>query len=257
MALVTLPHELDIAKQLAELANEMCSGTIHAEAEFTRKDYIFFALADKNFATFDAIRFLAEKGYADDAFVLVRTLAECTVNAAYVGNVSDEVANDYADFSSFMNWKEFEGMQAVAPESVKDIPAKEIGEMRQAFEAVKKRFENNRPMDWCSKPLFQRATEMDKAVSKDFNLLRTIINSPWRKASAYVHGTASSITSRLRERDGGIVIHRQFTEEEAAAALYAANLIMFALLAFVDLRIGKKHAEKWRNLHERWAEKSG
>jgi hypothetical protein len=196
---------------------------------------------------------VAEKGYADDAFVLVRALAECTVNAAYVGNTTDEVANDYADFSSFMNWKEFEGMQAVAPESVKDVSAQEIETMRQAFETVRARYESNRPIDWCSKNLFQRAAEIDKAVSMDFNLLRSIINSPWRKASAYVHGTASSINSRVKEQDGGIIIHRQFTEEEAAAAQYAANFIMFVLLAFVDMRIGKKHVEAWHKLHERWA----
>lgn len=70
-----------------------------------------------------------------------------------------------------------------------------------------------------TKNLFQRASEIDKAVSGDFNLLRVIVNAPWRKASAYVHGTASSITSRVTEQDGGIVIHRKFTEEEAAAAL--------------------------------------
>jgi hypothetical protein len=251
--MVTLSHELEIAKKLAALANEICHGTLHADNEFTRKDYIFFALADKNFATFDAIKLLAEKGYADDAFVLVRTLAECTVNAAYVGNMTDGIANDYADFSGFMNWKEFAGLQAVAPEAVKNTPREEVDEMKRAFESVKHRYEKNKNMDWCSKSLFERAKEIDTAVSADFNLLRVIVNSPWRKASAYVHGTASSITSRVREQNSGIVIHRQFTEEEAAAALYAANLIMFALLAFVDLRLGKKRAEKWRSLHKEWS----
>ncbi len=253
--MVTLPHELEIAQKLATLASEICNGTLHAETEFTRKDYIFLALADKNFATFDAIRILAEKGYSDDAFVLVRTLAECTVNAAFVGNMTDEIANDYADFSSFMNWKEFEGLRDVAPEAVKDMPKEEVEAMRATFESVKKRYEKSRSMDWCSKNLFQRASEIDKAVSADFNLLRVIVNSPWRKACAYVHGTASSITSRVTEQDGGIVIHRKFTEEEAAAALYAANLIMFALLAFLDLRLGKKNAKKWLALQREWKRK--
>ena len=245
-------HQLAIAKELLALAYEICEGTLHAETEFTRKDYIFFALADKNFATFEAIQALCERSLLDDAFALVRVLTECTINAAYVEYVTADVADDYANYSDFRNWVEYEGLREVAPELVAQVPATEVEEMQRKYAAVRERYERNRNRDWCSDSLFERASKIDKAIGGEFNLLRILVNSPWRKARAYVHGTASSITSRVREEAEGIVIRRRFTKEEAAAALFAANMVMFALLMFVDLRLGKRNAEKWRALYDRW-----
>jgi hypothetical protein len=82
---LNLLHQSAIAAELATFASTILNGTIHSETAFTRRDYIFFALADKNLVTFDANRPLATGGFADDAFVLVRTLAECTINGAFVG----------------------------------------------------------------------------------------------------------------------------------------------------------------------------
>ncbi len=251
-AAANLDHQLAIAKELETFGNEICHGTLCAGTEFTLKDYIFFGLADKNFATFHSIRVLAEMGLADDAFALVRVLAECTVNAAYVGfSDGDEIPKDYRDFPEFFAWIEYQGLLGVAPEAVKDLTAEEVEEMKKAYEAGKARYKKGAKYDWCSANLFQRATDIDKKTG--LTLLRTVVNSPWRKASAYVHGTAQSITSRVREEKEGIVIHRQVRPEEQAAALYAANLIMFALLMFADLRLGQRQAGKWGELHKRWS----
>jgi hypothetical protein len=247
-------HQLRIAKELEAFSNEVCQGTIQAENEFTLKDTIFFGLADKNFATFRSIQALLEMGLADDAFALVRVLAECTVNAVYICfSDGDEVAKDYRDFPEFFQWVEYQDLLAASPDAVKDVSADEVEAMNKAFEAGKSRFQRGRTYDWCAANLFQRATDIDQKVDPNWSLLRMVVNSPWRKASAYVHGTANSITSRVKEEKGGIVIHRQVRPEELGSALYAANLIMFALLAFVDLRLGKHNAEKWRDLHKRWA----
>src|SRR5690349_9750795 len=102
-------HQLKIANELEAFSNELCHGTIHADSEFTLKDTIFFGLADKNFATFHSIRVLLEMGLADDAFALLRVLAECTVNAVYVCFSDGEAAaKDYRDFPEFFQWVEYE-----------------------------------------------------------------------------------------------------------------------------------------------------
>ncbi len=125
--------------------------------------------------------------------------------------------------------------------------------MQKAYEAGKDRFRRGRIYDWSIVPLFQRAKDIDQKVAPDFPLLRMVVNSPWRKAGAYVHGTARSITSRVNEENGGVVIRRVVRPEEQPAALYAANLICFALLSFIDLRLGKRKADKWKALYQRWA----
>ena len=249
-AAVDLDHQLVIAKDLLAFANDVCEGTLHAETEFTRKDYIFFALVDKNIVTFEAIRILSERGLADDALALVRVFTECMINAAYVVDATDQVANDYADYPEYRAWVEYEDLRTVAPEMVNDVPADEVKSLRQKYEAVKDRYKRNR--DWCADNLFQRAAKVDRAVKGEFNLLRIFVNAPWRKASAYIHSSASSLTSRVRESKDGIIIHREFTREETAGALFFATMIMFAMLAFVDLRLGKRHVEKWHTLHAKW-----
>jgi hypothetical protein len=45
-------HQLAITKKLLAFAQEVCSGTLHAETEFTRKDHICFGSVDKNLAPF-------------------------------------------------------------------------------------------------------------------------------------------------------------------------------------------------------------
>lgn len=246
-------HQLAIAKQLEAFAQQMCSGTLTSKNEFTQRDYIFFGLVDKNIGTFHSIRVLVEAGLADDGFALIRVLAESTVNAAFVEfSDTDQVAKDYADFPDFFRWIEYSDLARVAPDSAKDVTAEEITEMQRAHDAVKDRYAKHRH-DWSDLKLIQRAAEIDAKVDPKWNLLRVIVNSAWRKASAYVHGTARSITSRVKEKDGGIVIHREVSPQEQAAALYAANLILFALMMFVDLRLGKPNVMKLKELRLRWA----
>src|SRR6516164_4532616 len=242
-------HQLQIAKELEGLSNELCHGTIFADDKFTLKDTIFFGLADKNFATFRSIRVLLEIELADDGFALIRVLAECAVNAVYICfSDGDEAAEDYRDFPAYFEWVTHQDLVATNPNAAKYVSAEEVGAMKKLYDAYESRFRARR--DWCKVPLFQRAKDIDEKVG--WSLLRTVVNSAWRRASAYVHGSADSITSRVKENEGGIVIQRQVRPQELGAAMYGANLIMFALLAFVDLRLGKRHRDEWNALHQRW-----
>ncbi len=235
------------------MSNQVFEGTHRAETEFTRKDYVFFGLADKGRVTFEAIRVLCEKSLIDDAFCLVRTLIEGIINGAYVAHKGDEVAKHYADFPDYWNWIEFTQLREVAPETTDETSREEVEEMERKYDAVKDRYEKFRRGEWCADNLFQRALALDTAASRDFNLMRALVNLAWRKASVYVHGTASSIVSRVQETDSGVAIKRTFTKEEAAGVLFMANMAMFALVALVDMRLGKHHQEQWERLYDRWA----
>ena len=247
-----LDHQRAVAAELSTFANQVFEGTHTAETEFTRKDYVFFGLADKARVTFDAIVLLCDQSLIDDAFILIRAMVEAVINGTYVQHMGDEAANDYAGFPDFWDWIVFTDLQAVAPEITDQSPRDEIEEMRRKHEAVRDRYAQFRRGDWCQHTLFQRAALVDVAASKDFNLMRVLVNHVWRKASVYVHGTADSIASRVHRTESGVAIKRTFTREEGAGILYMANMTMFMLLALVDMRLGKRHVEKWRELYDRW-----
>ncbi len=244
-------HQRKISKQLLDFANEGFEGTLHAETEFTRKDYAFLGLADKARITFEAIQVLCEKSLLDDAFALSRTMIEAVINGAYVAHMGDQVANDYADFPDYWDWVEYSQLIEVEPEMAAGMPPEKIAEMKRKHDAVKHRYEKLKG-EWCTDNFFRRASKIDAAAGPDFKLMRVLVNLPWRKASVYVHGTANSIASRLQETESGVVIQRRYTEQEAAGVLFIANMTMFALLAFLDIQLGKRHVNKWRELHAQW-----
>ena len=247
-----LDHQRAVAAELSTFANQVLEGTHTAETEFTRKDYVFFGLADKARMTFEAIVLLCDHSLIDDAFILIRSMVEAIINGTYVQHMGDDVANHYADFPDYWDWVVFTDLQAVAPEITRETPQEEIEQMRQKHEVVRDRYVRFRRGEWCQHNLFQRGVVVDAAASNDFNLMRVLVNLVWRKASVYAHGTADSIASRVNQTESGIAIKRTFTRKEAAGMLFMANMAMFMLLALMDLRLGRRHVEKWHELYDRW-----
>jgi hypothetical protein len=244
-------HQLIITKELLAFGKKIMSGTIHAQTVFTQKDYAFFALADKSLATFEAIGILCEHELVDDGFALIRVLVEGIINAAFVVYSDDQTAADYANFPYFRDWVEFKELEAVAPEITNSRPGPEVDEMRCNYEKVEARYRGHKA-DWSDQNLFKRASTIDAAVGHGYNVMRTLVNLPWRKASTYVHGSAASIEARVHHDDSGVVIHRKYDSKEAAGVLFMANMAVFSLLAIVDLRLGKNNEKQWRSLYERW-----
>ena len=245
---LNLPHQVEISKKLVDLGYELCEGV---ELQVKRKDLIFLALVDKCFVTSVAIRTLCEQALVDDAFALTRVLIEAVISASYILESDDQVAEDYADYPKFFAWKQFQDVEAVAPEITSDATQEERERMKKDYEATRERYEKNRNTDWTKDNIFARARMLDTVVG--FNLFRSLINVGWRTAGAYVHSTASSLTSRLSEDEKHVTIRRTATPQEAAGALYTCNMAMFALVAAVDLRLGKKKVDIWKELYGAWS----
>jgi hypothetical protein len=248
---LNLEHQSTTAKELLAFGKQIMSGTIHARTVFTQKDYAFFALADKSLATFEGIGVLCEHQLVDDGFALIRVLVEGIINAAFVVYSDDQTASDYANFPYFRDWIEFKELEAVAPEITNSRPRSEVDEMRCNYEKVESRYRGHKA-DWCDQNLFKRASTIDAAVGHGYNVMRTLVNLPWRKASTYVHGTAAAIEARVHHDDSGAVIHRKYDPKEAGGVLFMANMAVFSLLVIVDLRLGKNNEKQWRSLYERW-----
>jgi hypothetical protein len=244
-------HQLDIAKELLAFGKGLLSGKVQAKTVFTRKDYVFFALADKCLCTHESIQILSQRELVDDAFALIRVLVESAVNATFVVVSDDQTAEDYANFPDFRDWIEFEQLKAIAPEITDSRPSTDVEELRRNYEKVKGRYKKNQS-DWCDKTIFARASTIDAAISGDYNLMRILVNLPWRKASTYVHGTAASIEARVHQDNSGVIIHRKYEPKEAAGVLFMASMAMFSLLAITDMRLGKHNAETWHRLYDKW-----
>jgi hypothetical protein len=234
----------------------MVEGDLHPSpgTSFTQKHYVFFGLVDKVFVTHDAIIHLAEQGYADDGFSLVRTSVEAIINGAYILHIGgDAAAADYADFHKYRDWVELKEVEKIMPESVKSIPAERLAQMEKDHEQVKDRYKGS---DWTTLKLPDRALAIDKAVGEDFYQMRFLYNTPWRHASHHVHGNAKSIQSRFEEKNGKVCIHRRFTKEEAAFLLDTANIVMFAEAAILDVGLGVKFKKQYDELQEEWLGKA-
>jgi hypothetical protein len=121
-----LAHQLTVSTKLSEFGYEL-SSAVNVQAN--RKDLIFLALADKCLMTAGAIQLLCEKGFVDDGLALVRVLIEATVNAGYILESSDSVADDYGDYPQFLAWEIFVGMRAVDPMLTEGTADTEIEEL--------------------------------------------------------------------------------------------------------------------------------
>src|SRR5713226_9374947 len=132
-----LGHQLTASRKLVDFAYSLVSGV---EVKAKRKDLIFLALADKCFVSTGAIQVLCEKGFVDDGLALVRVLIEAVVNAGYILESNDQVADDFAEYPQFFAWEIFVGMRAVDPvltEGTSDTAAEEL---KKAYQTVELRY---------------------------------------------------------------------------------------------------------------------
>jgi Family of unknown function (DUF5677) len=245
-------HQRDISNKLVSLSNKVLGGTLTDKKGFARKDHIFFGLTLKSLHTFEAIQILCEHSLVDDAFALVRVLIEGIINATVVLFGDDATADDYADFPDYKNWIDFQALENVAPEAVSTVPTAEVEEMKNRYEAVRMRYEKNLKHNWHRDNLFVRATTIDTQIGQNCKEMRVLVNSPWRTACQYVHGTAGSILSHITESGSGIIICRQVKTEETASLLCISNRAIFILLAVAGDRLAGKNSDEYRTLRAAW-----
>ncbi len=161
-----LDHQLEHAS-IRESAYECLIGT-HRN-DFGRKDYIAFALFMRCLQAHEAAETLVRKSLVDDAWVIVRSQVEYSVNCAYMLQVADATAaDDFADFLDYQSYRELLDLKATNEDLLRQIvPAEREEELRKSYERVRGRFDVRSGDKWCKDDrLYRRAARIDDVISQ-------------------------------------------------------------------------------------------
>jgi hypothetical protein len=250
-------RQLDEAVRIREFAYSIATGTHHGN--FEPKDYIAFSLFNRCLQTHQAMELVARQSLIDDVWVLVRSLVEHAVNAVYMLNVADATtADNFNDYQDYLAYKVLLDLKGVDEAILRKLVSSEVEEKcRLRFEAIRNRFDDKRGDKWCvDDALYKRAARVDweisKATGEQRSDFRWLVNSLWRYASMYTHGTAGALSEQVRQKGEAVIIHRKYAYDEAAKAVSAANYALYHVSLPVDVRLGGMNASELNLRMQRW-----
>jgi len=255
-------RQLQEAGRLRKFAHSIVEGK--HEGHFERKDYIAFGLFNRCLQTHESAELLARQSLIDDVWVLVRALVEHTVNAVYMLQIADAVtADNFNDYQYYLAYKVLLDLKGTdEPMLRKLVSGEEEGKGRVQFERVRDRFDDKRGDKWCADDaLYKRAAKVDAALSQQLGERRTdllwLVNTLWRYASGYTHGTAGALSDQLEERGEEVWVKRKPTYAEAAKAMQSANSALYLVLLPIDARLGGKNAVELNRRFGAWVTAGG
>ncbi len=250
-------RQVSEARRLREFAYSIVEGK-HQD-HFERKDYIALALFNRCLQTHEAAELVARQSLIDDVWVLVRALVEHTVNAVYMLQIADAAtADNFNDYQHYLAYKVLLDLKSTDEPMLRNLVSEEEEEKgRLHFENVRDRFDDKRGDKWCEDDaLYKRAAKVDAAISRQLGEKRTdllwLVNTLWRYASGYTHGTAGPLSDQLEEKGEEVWIIRKPTYAEAAKAMQSANSALYLVLLPIDVRLGGKNAAELNRRFGAW-----
>lgn len=253
---VAFSRQLKEAASIREFGYSVMKGK--HPGPFYRKDQIAFSLFNRCLLAHEASEVLAGHSLVDDAWIVVRALVEHAVNCVYMLYVADhQTAADFADYGDYLRYTGIRDLKRTSEAALRVVLSQEDEEkQRIRFEAIRSRFDGKRGDKWCvDDALYKRAAHIDRpAPGTDASHCATflsLVNTVWRHASTYTHGTSGALTKHARLDGKGFAIGRTYSERGAAQALFSANLALYQVLLPVDQRLGGRYAselaQRWKN----------
>jgi len=241
-----LDHQLEHAPEIRKLAYEVI--VADGIRDLKIQEHIALAMFYRSLQTHEAIEILVRRELVEDAQALVRVLVENEVNCAYMLVVGDEeTAQDFVRYPRYKNYVLMQGLKAVDETRFRKQVSVELeDETRKEHETLLPRYENRRG-EWCADgKLLARAAKVDERladfVKASYIEFRWLVNSSWRFNSAHVHGNADALLEQVSRSENVITIEQKFDAEDAAEALYIANLSIALLLRLIVGLLGAKNA---------------
>jgi hypothetical protein len=253
----------DLTDQLNETARirDFCYLIVAGQHEgtFERTHYIALALFNRCLQTHEAIQVVLVSSLVDDAWILLRALVEHAVNSVYMLVVADnQTANDFADYGDYLSYQSLLDAKATDEKAFRHhVSIEDEEKQRLRFEAMRSRFDGKRGDKWCvDNALHKRAARIDKIVGEARDEVRSdllwIVNTVWRHASTYTHGTARSLLAQFGKEDGEVVIQRKYTSEEAVQVLRWSTFALHQAALAVDVALGSENVKELNRMFEEW-----
>ncbi len=163
--------------------------------------------------------------------------------------------NDYQDYLAYKVLLDLKGTDEAILRKLVSSEKEEKGRLR--FEEIRSRFDAKRGDKWCvDDTLYKRAAKVDWEISKATGEQRSdflwLVNSLWRYASMYTHGTAGALSDQVQQKGDVVTIHRKYAYDEAANAVMAANSALYQVSLHVDVRLGGKNGAELNRRFQEW-----
>jgi len=227
------------------------------------KDTVAFALYSRCLQTHEAIEILASNALVDDAWVLLRSMAEHAINSAYMLLIAgDQTARDFADYGKYTDYEYLQAIKGTDERAFRHQVSVETEEQARArHEEVRARYDTKRGMDkWCPDgPLYKRADLVDTFIAQrtrdDDSPFLWLANTAWRMASDYTHGAASVLAEQVQPKEETrVTLQRIYTPEQATAVLNWANFALYIISIPIDIALGGKNVAEINKRNVAWAE---
>jgi len=243
-----LDHQLEQAPEIRDLAYAVIVADGIRDLKIEQR--IALAMFYRSLQTHKAIEILLRQKLVEDARALVRVVVENEVNCAYMLVVGDEeTAEDFVKHPRYWKYFLIRDLKAVDETRFRQsVPAELEVEIRKDYEELRPRFEKKprRNSEWCvDGKLIERAAKVDERfaefVKQPYIEFRWLVNSSWRFDSSHVHGSADALLEQVSRSGKEITIEQKYDPEDAAEALYIANLALALVLRPIDLLLGAKN----------------
>ncbi len=228
--------------------------------------YALFLRAERTFAS---IQTLARLRLVDDAYALVRTMAEKIINAKFILLKGDDAALDYIEYLPYREWIDVLAFMKSDIRVTNFWTEGERNEMRKAHNEVRtaalpdgsQRKRYGRGSDWLEIGLLRRAQLIDDLLSVKFSSqiflsAQTLYHLTYPKSSAYLHGTWESLArsvvhkEAIPDGDGYVraTIQIQLKDESPGVAIEALSTSIAAaleIILFTAKVIGNQRDLRW------------
>lgn len=179
---------------------------------------------------FNALILLAANGYSGAAFSILRTMAEYTINGAYMGK-HPELVEDFLDWRHVKNFRTLQDHLSLGESWASEmIEPKKRAEIEANYKRVRGRFKGRK--DWCVKPIRDRACE--GGLSKLYLFVyRPFVSSPHADV-----GSLRQTATRELYGEFGVVVDWTPSCRSVDRALRGGHLCTIAALSIFNEEMG-------------------
>lgn len=151
--------EIDFAERLKNLAVKEKSKIIHLEGAVL---IVSTLLMNSSIKTYDAIIFVAQQGFGQQALTLVRAILENSINFQYIVNDPEDRSRQYLEYTKKERYKLVEALEkAYGAEAVGNLFSEEVlRSVKRDYENIGFNFSDKKyRYSWSGKPIKKMAEE--------------------------------------------------------------------------------------------------